>query len=150
MRKAIQTEPALTRSEAERRFLELIRAAHLPEPEVNVRVGRWEVDFLWRDLRLIVEFDGYAFSLIAQFVRARPTARRGAQRTEPPRPTSHLAPDHRRARGARRDPRPRYGSTLSSAIWVPVCSNSISKMPVIDALKETVAILFAGISFVMS
>lgn len=28
-------------------------------PEVNVRVGRFEVDFLWRRHRLIVETDGY-------------------------------------------------------------------------------------------
>src|SRR3954447_13533385 len=30
----------------------------LPHPEVNVRVGRFLVDFLWRDQRLIVETDG--------------------------------------------------------------------------------------------
>ena len=59
--KAIQTEPALTRSEAERAFLELIRAARLPEPETNVRIGRHEVDFLWRAQKLVVEVDGYAF-----------------------------------------------------------------------------------------
>jgi very-short-patch-repair endonuclease len=59
--RAIQTDPALTRSEAERKLLELIRAARLPEPRTNARVGRWEVDFLWREHRLIVEVDGYAF-----------------------------------------------------------------------------------------
>lgn len=58
---AIQNDPKLTRSEAERRFLELIRAARLPEPETNARVHAYEVDFLWRDQRLIVEVDGYAF-----------------------------------------------------------------------------------------
>ncbi len=58
---AIQTEPALTRSEAERRLLELIRAARLTTPETNVRVGQHEVDFLWREQRLVVEVDGYAF-----------------------------------------------------------------------------------------
>ena len=31
----------------------------LPEPEVNATVGTYEVDFLWRDRRLIVETDGY-------------------------------------------------------------------------------------------
>ena len=61
MRKAIQTEPALTRSEAERAFHELVRAARLPEPEVNARVGRHEVDFLSRAQKLIVEVDDYAF-----------------------------------------------------------------------------------------
>ncbi len=30
-------------------------------PEVNVKVGRWEVDFLWRQERLVVETDGHAF-----------------------------------------------------------------------------------------
>jgi hypothetical protein len=33
----------------------------LPAPEVNARVGRYEVDFLWRDLRLVVETDGYRY-----------------------------------------------------------------------------------------
>jgi hypothetical protein len=41
-------EPAMTRSEAERRLLGLIRAARLPAPRTNVRVGRHEVDFAWR------------------------------------------------------------------------------------------------------
>ncbi len=50
-----------TRSEAERRFLKLIRAARLPEPAVNTRVGGHEVDFLWPAKRLVVEIDGYAF-----------------------------------------------------------------------------------------
>jgi very-short-patch-repair endonuclease len=52
---------ALTRSDAERRLLALVRAAGLSAPELNVRLGRFEVDFLWRDGRLIVEVDGYAF-----------------------------------------------------------------------------------------
>jgi very-short-patch-repair endonuclease len=50
-----------TRSESEERFLALIRAAELPVPELNVRVGRFTVDALWRTQRLIVEVDGYAF-----------------------------------------------------------------------------------------
>lgn len=53
--------PAPTRSEAERRMLELLRAAGLPRPQVNARVGRYEVDFLWSDERLVVEVDGYRF-----------------------------------------------------------------------------------------
>jgi hypothetical protein len=36
--------PARTRSRAERPMLSLIRRAGLPEPEVNARLGRWEVD----------------------------------------------------------------------------------------------------------
>ncbi|HEY8470656.1 MAG TPA: type IV toxin-antitoxin system AbiEi family antitoxin domain-containing protein [Longimicrobiales bacterium] len=53
--------PALTRSEAEARFLALIRKARLREPEANVVVRGYEVDLLWRAERLIVEIDGYAF-----------------------------------------------------------------------------------------
>jgi hypothetical protein len=48
-----------TRSELARRFLRLCKRAGLPAPEVNVRVGPYEVDFLWRDHRLIVETDGW-------------------------------------------------------------------------------------------
>jgi very-short-patch-repair endonuclease len=53
--------PALTRSEAERRFLALIRAAHLPEPRTNAVVGGFEVDFYWPVEGLVVEIDGFAF-----------------------------------------------------------------------------------------
>ena len=52
---------APTRSELEDRFLALCRRHRLPRPEINVRVGRWEVDFLWRTRRLVVETDGYRF-----------------------------------------------------------------------------------------
>jgi len=58
---AIRIEPALTRSEAERRALALIRAARLPAPETNVMLCGHEVDLLWRAQRLVVEIDGYAF-----------------------------------------------------------------------------------------
>jgi very-short-patch-repair endonuclease len=54
-------EPALTRSEAEERFLALIRKAQLAMPEVNVMVGGYEIDFLWRAECVAVEVDGYAF-----------------------------------------------------------------------------------------
>lgn len=54
-------EPALARSEAEERFLALIRKARLPVPNVNTRIAGHEVDFLWRRERLVVEVDGYAF-----------------------------------------------------------------------------------------
>jgi very-short-patch-repair endonuclease/predicted transcriptional regulator of viral defense system len=64
--------PALTRSEAERKLLDLIRAGRLPHPQTNAKVGRYEVDFLWARQRLIVEVDGYAFhSSRAAFERDR-------------------------------------------------------------------------------
>ena len=57
----LEKGPALTRSEAERRLLALIRAAELPAPEHNVRVHGSEVDMFWREQGLVVEVDGYAF-----------------------------------------------------------------------------------------
>jgi very-short-patch-repair endonuclease len=50
-----------TRSDLERDFLRLCRRHRLPAPEVNVRVGSHLVDFLWRERRLVVETDGYAY-----------------------------------------------------------------------------------------
>ncbi len=54
---------ARTRSELERRCLELVSAAGLAAPEVNVWLPQYgcEVDLLWRGSRLIVELDGWAF-----------------------------------------------------------------------------------------
>ena len=51
--------PRLTRSWGERRILALIRKAGLPVPETNVPLHGYNVDALWRDLRLVVEVDGY-------------------------------------------------------------------------------------------
>jgi very-short-patch-repair endonuclease len=52
-------EADLSRSELERLFLALCRLHRLPRPEVNVRIGSYEVDFLWRDRGLIAETDGF-------------------------------------------------------------------------------------------
>lgn len=49
---------APTRSELERRFLDLCRAHHLPMPKVNVWVAGVEADFYWPAHRLVVETDG--------------------------------------------------------------------------------------------
>jgi hypothetical protein len=64
--------PALTHSEAEERFLALVRKAGLPAPEVNVALFGYELDFLWRQEGLAVEIDGFAFMLTAP--PSRPTA----------------------------------------------------------------------------
>ena len=61
LRALLDGEAALTRSQAEERLLGLIRKAKLPQPGTNVRIAGLEVDFLWRDARLVVEVDGYAF-----------------------------------------------------------------------------------------
>lgn len=52
-------DPAFTRSGGERRLLELLRAARLPEPRVNAHVEGWEVDFWWPEKRFAIEFDGW-------------------------------------------------------------------------------------------
>ena len=49
-----------TRSELEERMLSLCDRFRLPTPEVNTTVQGHEVDFLWRDSRLVVEVDGWA------------------------------------------------------------------------------------------
>ena len=55
----LRSPAALTRSELERMFLNLCRRHRLPRPDVNSRVGGYEIDFLWRDRGLIVETDGF-------------------------------------------------------------------------------------------
>jgi very-short-patch-repair endonuclease len=50
--------PAFTRSEAERRFLALVRKGGLPPPQANAWIAGLEVDFLWPDHRLVAEVDG--------------------------------------------------------------------------------------------
>lgn len=53
--------PAFTRSEAEVRFLELVRRAKVDPPEVNTRLVGLEVDFYWPTRGLAVEVDGKAY-----------------------------------------------------------------------------------------
>jgi hypothetical protein len=53
--------PAPTRSELEERFLGLCDDHGIPRPETNTRIEGIEVDFVWRDRRLIVEVDGYRY-----------------------------------------------------------------------------------------
>ena len=54
-------EPLVTRSEAERRLLAVVRRAGLRLPRTNVRVAGWEVDAVWDAERLVVEVDGYEY-----------------------------------------------------------------------------------------
>jgi len=53
----------IPRSELEDRFLTLCRHAMLPLPKVNQRITMasepTQVDFLWRETRVIAETDGY-------------------------------------------------------------------------------------------
>jgi very-short-patch-repair endonuclease len=65
-------DDGMTRSEAERQLLALIRRAGLPLPRTNVKVRGHEVDLYWPEQRLVVEFDGWAYhSTRAAFERDR-------------------------------------------------------------------------------
>ncbi len=57
----LDDEAPWTQSELERRFLELVRGAGLPEPSANVVVAGQLVDFHWSQSGIVVEVDGYAF-----------------------------------------------------------------------------------------
>ncbi len=50
-----------TRSDLERDFLRLCRDRGFSMPEVNVKVGGWTVDFLWREQRVAIETDFYDY-----------------------------------------------------------------------------------------
>jgi very-short-patch-repair endonuclease len=50
-----------TDSKLEQRFLALVRRAALPVPETQAWVNGFRVDFLWRDLGLVVETDGLRY-----------------------------------------------------------------------------------------
>jgi hypothetical protein len=52
---------ARTRSYYERRMLGLLDQAGLPRPLTNHKVAGHEVDMVWLDKRLVLEFDGFAY-----------------------------------------------------------------------------------------
>jgi hypothetical protein len=51
--------PVFTRSELERRFLDLVTAAGLPAPSMNFFVAGYEIDAYWEHARFGVELDAY-------------------------------------------------------------------------------------------
>jgi very-short-patch-repair endonuclease len=53
-----QAGSTATRNDFEERFLSLCRHRRLPQPEVNVPLLDYVVDFLWADAKLVVEVDG--------------------------------------------------------------------------------------------
>jgi very-short-patch-repair endonuclease len=55
------SEGTRSRSDLEEDFLALLRSHCLRCPETNVKLGRWEVDFLWRDRNLVVELDSWTY-----------------------------------------------------------------------------------------
>jgi very-short-patch-repair endonuclease len=63
LRKLIQEPKArhFTRSEAERRCLQLLQAGGLPRPHSNVPVGPYELDLFWPEAGVAIEIDGYAY-----------------------------------------------------------------------------------------
>ena len=57
LRSLLDDRMAVTRSTPERILRRLLRLTELPLPQTNVKVGKWEVDFVWPKHRLIVEVD---------------------------------------------------------------------------------------------
>jgi very-short-patch-repair endonuclease len=60
LRKAIEAKRHRTRSPLEDRFLAFVERWGIEEPESNVWLEGYEVDFLWRRVGLVVEMDGAA------------------------------------------------------------------------------------------
>ncbi|MGN6169331.1 MAG: DUF559 domain-containing protein [Solirubrobacteraceae bacterium] len=58
---ARRSNSSITHSDAERRCLELIRKAGLPEPQTQARIAGYTVDLLWPAERVVFEIDGYSF-----------------------------------------------------------------------------------------
>ncbi len=59
LRDLVIEQPTMTRSKAERRLLGALADAGLERPLTNVRVCDLEVDMVWSDTRVVVEFDGF-------------------------------------------------------------------------------------------
>jgi hypothetical protein len=55
----LRPDGVFTRSGLERRFLEVVREAGLPEPAMNFFVAGFEIDAWWEDHRFGVELDAY-------------------------------------------------------------------------------------------
>jgi very-short-patch-repair endonuclease len=58
---ALTDNPEWTQSPHEDRFLELIRSSDLPLPRANLLIQGELVDFVWREQKVIVEIDSFAF-----------------------------------------------------------------------------------------
>lgn len=63
---ATYSQPVITRSEAEERFLALVDRGGLPRPSANAWIpledgSGYRPDFLWREARLVVEIDGRTY-----------------------------------------------------------------------------------------
>jgi very-short-patch-repair endonuclease len=57
--RALLENPSLTRSDRERRVLQLIQQAQLPKPLTNVPINGYVADVYWPQHKLILEFDGW-------------------------------------------------------------------------------------------
>ena len=55
-----------TRNHAERKLLALLRRAGLPPTATNIRIAGYEVDVLYAEQKVVVEFDSYAFHATRQ------------------------------------------------------------------------------------
>jgi very-short-patch-repair endonuclease len=59
LRQIVAAPQPMTRSDLEASLLEAMQQAALPQPQVNVVIEGYEVDFLWREHGVIAELDSY-------------------------------------------------------------------------------------------
>lgn len=59
MIRSLIRDPRLTRSDRERRLLNLIDQAQLPKPVTNAPIHGYKADIYWPQHNLVVEFDGW-------------------------------------------------------------------------------------------
>lgn len=60
-RRLLQAADSGAHSEAERLLIGLLRQARITGWKANQRLGPWEIDVLFRDLKIAIEIDGLAF-----------------------------------------------------------------------------------------
>ena len=71
--------PVVLRSELERVFFDLVRAAGLPRPDANVPWRDWNLDFVFWEQRVVVEVDGIRFHENERARRRDPAAHNALQ-----------------------------------------------------------------------
>jgi len=58
---AARAHGGVTESRLEARMLRALRAAALPKPKIQHRIGHYRVDFAYPELRIAIECDGYQY-----------------------------------------------------------------------------------------
>jgi len=103
--KAYEPRHLRTRSDLERAFVQLCANAGLPKPQVNARLGAYEVDALWPRAAPHSRARRLPDARVAPVVRERPHPRRDAPRGRLPNAARHRPAPRARARSGRQSDR---------------------------------------------